>query len=73
MSLNYAQKVDASIERYLGPAEPELIGVFMDDSDWATVIEALEYLAGFSSTALDATSDELTFIADSIQDVLSSL
>ena len=47
-----------------------LVTVVMADSDWADVIEAMEYLSGFSSTPLSASPEELGFIGESIQDVL---
>jgi hypothetical protein len=62
--------------RVLSPAdEPdEMMIVCMGTRDWEKVINSLRYLSDFSSTALAATtSADLIFLADSIQDVLSSL
>ena len=49
-----------------------LVTVTMADTDWRAVVEALEYLASFTSTPLDATGEEMAFIAESIQDVLDA-
>jgi len=47
-----------------------LVTVVMADTNWRTVVEGMEYLASFIATPLDATSEEMAMIAESIQDVL---
>lgn len=53
--------------------ENEFKPVRMADEDWTKVIEALEYLSRFSSTALNTTSEEFSLLADSIRDVVDGL
>lgn len=50
----------------------ELVMVLMGREDWKNVIEALEYLGGFTATPLAAEPETHRFIADSIQEVLDS-
>jgi hypothetical protein len=69
MSLNIIGKGEGGTITFSEDAD--MIGVFMDASDWDRAIYALNYLA--ARPAIFDESDFYGFIADTIQDVLSSL
>ena len=49
--------------------QDDLIGMFMDESDWEFVIDCLRHRARREPTTSD-TAERANFTADSIQDVL---
>ena len=62
------EMVEADINSFTSPGESELIGVYMDVSDWEFVIRTLRQ-EGVRAMSAD-TRERAEFTADSIQDVL---